>query len=56
MNKNILKFDNIDTSHIPYVDYDEQKEIEELLKNEDCNVIDSNIIYDFDSVNFIVIE
>jgi len=32
-------FTEIDDSHIPYVDDEEQKEIEEILKNPDTKII-----------------
>jgi len=35
--KNLFSSSVLDTSHIPYVDDDEQQEIEELLSNPDCH-------------------
>ena len=35
--KNLFSSAVLDTSHIPYVDDDEQQEIEELLLNPDCH-------------------
>ena len=39
--KNIFSFDEIASSDIPFVCDEEQKEIEELLKNPDCHKYES---------------